>query len=102
MKPGSAATSPVCSPRSSGDFGYALWPYSLYKGFVISARVEGEGHSGKTAPLMVEVGVQQVNCMEDAAAFVALSAALDLSMDACRLFSHKLRKELCPPQDLLF
>ncbi|KAL2249917.1 UNVERIFIED_CONTAM: hypothetical protein Sindi_2465400 [Sesamum indicum] len=102
MKPGSAAATPVCSPRSSGDFGYALWPYSLYKGFVMSAKVEGEGHSGKTAPLMVEVGVQQVNCMEDAAAFVALSAALDLSMDACRLFSHKLRKELCPPQDLLF
>ncbi|KAL0283640.1 UNVERIFIED_CONTAM: hypothetical protein Sangu_2875900 [Sesamum angustifolium] len=93
---------PVCSPRSSGDFGNALWPYSLYKGFVMSAKVEGEGHSGKIAPLMVEVGVQQVNCMEDAAAFVALSAALDLSMDACRLFSHKLRKELCPPQDLLF
>ncbi|GFQ04043.1 hypothetical protein PHJA_002683600 [Phtheirospermum japonicum] len=84
---GSGAASPGCSPRSSGDFG----------GFVMSASVGGEG---KAAP-WVEVGVQQVNCTEDAAAFVALSAALDLSMDACRLFSHKLRKELCPPQDFL-
>lgn len=99
--PRSAATSPGCSPRGSGDFGYGLWPYCMYRGFVMSASVEGERGSGKTAPL-VEVGVQQVNFTEDAAAFVALSAALDLSMDACRLFSHKLRKELCPPQDLLF
>lgn len=95
--------SPVCSPRGSGDFGYGLWPYCMYKGFVMSARVEGEGRRGGTvvAPL-VEVGVQHVSCTEDAAAFVALSAALDLSIDACRLFSQKLRKELCPPQDLLF
>ncbi|KAH6836242.1 formin-like protein [Perilla frutescens var. hirtella] len=98
--PRSTATSPGCSPRSSGDFGYGLWPYCMYRGFVMAASVEGEGGSGKMAPL-VEVGVQQVNCTEDAAAFVALSAALDLSMDACRLFSHKLRKELCPPQDIL-
>jgi hypothetical protein len=33
--------------------------------------------------------------MEDAAVFVALAAAVDLSMDACQLFSRKLRKELC-------
>ncbi|KAI3465207.1 hypothetical protein Pfo_021870 [Paulownia fortunei] len=99
--PRSAATSPGCSPRSSGDFGYGLWPYCMYRGFVMSASVEGEGRSRKIAPL-VEVSVQQVNCTEDAAAFVALSAAMDLSMDACKLFSHKLRKELCPPQDLLF
>ncbi|KAK6139057.1 hypothetical protein DH2020_027200 [Rehmannia glutinosa] len=96
----SAASSPGCSPRGSGDFGYGLWPYCMYRGFVMSASVEGEGKTGKMAP-MVEVSVQQVNCTEDAAAFVALSAAMDLSMDACRLFSQKLRKELCPPQDLM-
>ncbi|KAK4387639.1 hypothetical protein Sango_2370500 [Sesamum angolense] len=102
--PKSAAASPGCSPRSSGDFGYGLWPYCMYRGFVMSASVEGEGRSGrgKTAAPQVEVSVQHVSCTEDAAAFVALSAALDLSIDACRLFSHKLRKELCPPQDLLF
>ncbi|CAH1454217.1 unnamed protein product [Lactuca virosa] len=90
--------SPVCSPRGSGDFGYGLWPYCAYKGFVMAATVEGEGKRGKA--MMVEVSVQHVNCTEDAAAFVALSAAIDLSIDACRLFSQKLRKELCQPQEL--
>ncbi|XP_007018388.2 PREDICTED: uncharacterized protein LOC18591901 [Theobroma cacao] len=95
--PGSA-TSPACSPRSSGDFGYGLWPFCVYRGFVMSARVEGEGKCSKPC---VEVSVQHVNCTEDAAAFVALAAAVDLSMDACRLFSQRLRKELCNHQDLL-
>nr|GMD17727.1 uncharacterized protein LOC109193052 [Ipomoea batatas] len=44
---------------------------------------------------MVQVVVNHVNCMADAALFVALSAAIDLSMDACQLFSRKLRKEFC-------
>ncbi|XP_050230626.1 uncharacterized protein LOC126679599 [Mercurialis annua] len=94
----SNAASPVCSPRSSGDFGYGLWPYCLYRGFVMSANVEGEGKCSKPS---VEVSVQHVNCTEDAAAFVALAAAIDLSMDACRLFSQRLRKELCQDRDLL-
>ncbi|WOK99580.1 hypothetical protein Cni_G08292 [Canna indica] len=93
----SRSTSPGCSPRGSGDFGYALWPFSSYRGFVMSSTVPGEGRSGRP---IVEVGVQHVGCTEDAAAFVALAAAIDLSMDACRLFSHKLRKELSAP-DLL-
>ncbi|CAI9116042.1 OLC1v1017089C1 [Oldenlandia corymbosa var. corymbosa] len=119
--PGSAA-SPAVSPRSSGDFGYGLWPYCMYRGFVMSASVAGEGSSSRSSggggggsnkivdgknsggkskkQPTVEISVQHVNCTEDAAAFVALSAAIDLSMDACRLFSQKLRKELCPPQDL--
>ncbi|XWS14851.1 hypothetical protein CRYUN_Cryun35bG0044000 [Craigia yunnanensis] len=92
------ATSPACSPRSSGDFGYGLWPFCVYRGFVMSARVEGEGKCSKPC---VEVSVQHVNCTEDAAAFVALAAAIDLSMDACKLFSQRLRKELCNHQDLL-
>ncbi|KAE8720522.1 Ergosterol28 isoform 1 [Hibiscus syriacus] len=95
--PGSA-TSPACSPGSSGDFGYGLWPYCVYRGFVMSAGVEGEGKCSKPC---VEVSVQHVNCTEDAAAFVALGAAIDLSMDACRLFTQRLRKELCSPQDFL-
>ncbi|KAL4566153.1 hypothetical protein LXL04_030263 [Taraxacum kok-saghyz] len=89
--------SPACSPRGSGDYGYGLWPFCAYKGFVMSATVEGEGRRAKAA-MMVEVSVQHVSCTEDAAAFVALSAAIDLSIDACRLFSQKLRKELCQPQ----
>ncbi|CAO2817716.1 unnamed protein product [Amaranthus hypochondriacus] len=90
--------SPGCSPRrKSGDFGTGLWPYSAYRGFVMSALVEGEGKCSKPT---VEVGVQHVTCTEDAAAYVALAAAVDLSIDACRLFSQKLRKELCQSLDL--
>ncbi|GLT62984.1 hypothetical protein SLA2020_355840 [Shorea laevis] len=92
------SASPVCSPRGSGDFGYGLWPFCVYRGFVMSARVEGEGRCSKPC---VEVGVQHVNCSEDAAAFVALAAAVDLSMDACKLFSQRLRKELCNQRDSL-
>eukprot|EP00262_Sarcandra_glabra_P010043 TRINITY_DN24906_c0_g1_i1.p1 TRINITY_DN24906_c0_g1~~TRINITY_DN24906_c0_g1_i1.p1 ORF type:complete len:437 (+),score=20.96 TRINITY_DN24906_c0_g1_i1:304-1614(+) len=87
--------SPGCSPRNSGDFGLGLWPFCVYRGFIMSSTTEGEG---KYSRPIVEVGVQHVTCMEDAAAFVALSAAIDLSMDACKLFSQKLRKELCPQQ----
>ncbi|EEF52206.1 uncharacterized protein LOC8288088 [Ricinus communis] len=94
----SNAASPVCSPRGSGDFGYGLWPYCVYRGFVMSASVEGEGKCSKPS---VQVSVQHVNCTEDAAAFVALAATVDLSMDACRLFSQRLRKELCQDRDLL-
>ncbi|KAL7168006.1 hypothetical protein ACSBR2_038442 [Camellia fascicularis] len=50
----------------------------------------------------VQVGVQHVTCMPDAALFVALSAAIDLSIDACRLFSHKLRKEFLHEQQESF
>lgn len=65
---------------------------SPVKGFVMGSTVEGEG---KVSKPVVQVGVQHVSCMADAALFIALSAAIDLSMDACRLFAHKLRKELC-------
>ncbi|XP_074569071.1 uncharacterized protein LOC141825588 [Curcuma longa] len=95
--PLSRSTSPGCSPRGSGDFGHATWPFSSYRGFVMSSTVAGEGRNGRPT---VEVGVQHVACAEDAAAFVALAAAIDLSMNACRLFSHKLRRELSSP-DLL-
>ncbi|XP_042493124.1 uncharacterized protein LOC122072789 [Macadamia integrifolia] len=91
-------STPSGSPKNSGDFGYGLWPYCMYRGFVMSSRVEGEGKCSKPS---VEVSVQHVNCTEDAAAFVALAAAIDLSMDACRLFSQKLRKEMCQQQDLM-
>ncbi|KAK9163550.1 hypothetical protein Syun_004452 [Stephania yunnanensis] len=92
-----SGNSPGCSPRGSGDFGYGLWPYSMYRGFVMSSTVEGEGKCSRPE---VVVSAQHVNCTEDAAAFVALAAAVDLSMDACRLFSQKLRKELSQHQDL--
>ncbi|KAG6480531.1 hypothetical protein ZIOFF_057115 [Zingiber officinale] len=95
--PLSRSISPGCSPRGSRDFGHAIWPFSSYRGYVMSSSVAGEGRGGRST---VEVGVEHVGCTEDAADFVALAAAIDLSMDACRLFSHKLRRELSSP-DLL-
>ncbi|GJN10340.1 hypothetical protein PR202_ga28426 [Eleusine coracana subsp. coracana] len=90
--------SPGCSPRGSGDWGggaqtlqHGAWPFGSFRGFVMSAAVQGEGRCSRP---VVEVGVAHVGCAEDAAAFVALAAAVDLSMDACRLFSCKLRREL--------
>ncbi|XP_016472803.1 uncharacterized protein LOC107794788 [Nicotiana tabacum] len=65
---------------------------SPIRGFVMVSTVEGEG---KTSVPTIQVGVQHVKSMADAALFISLSAAIDLSMDACRLFSRKLRKELC-------
>ncbi|KAJ3670080.1 hypothetical protein LUZ60_010404 [Juncus effusus] len=98
-KAGSRSASPGCSPRGSGDFnGYGLWNLTGYRGFVMSSTVGGEKRGLKP---LVEVGVSQVSCIEDAAAYVALSAAVDLSMDACRFFSCKLRKELTQTGDAL-
>ncbi|CAH8357085.1 unnamed protein product [Eruca vesicaria subsp. sativa] len=63
--------------------------------FFMSTRVE---RVQKHSRPKVEVVDTYVECVEDAAAYVALAAAVDLSMDACRLFSHKIRKELRPPR----
>ncbi|KAG2302286.1 hypothetical protein Bca4012_060605 [Brassica carinata] len=73
------------------DFGFLLAQAQENLGFVMSTRVEGVEKQSRPK---VEVGEKYVKCVEDAAAHVALAAAVDLSMDACRLFSHKLRKEL--------
>jgi hypothetical protein len=50
---------------------------------VMSASVKGEG-KGKRPALNVEVAAKFVRSKEDLAAYVALAAALDLSVDACR------------------
>ncbi|KAF7811114.1 DUF1005 family protein [Senna tora] len=100
-----SGVTPVNTPHGSWDLGsgsrsrpgsgtgseFGLDQQCLYKGFVMSATVDGEGKLSKPE---VEVGVKHVTCTEDAAAFVALAAAMDLSLDACKLFSQKLRKEL--------
>ncbi|GER25141.1 hypothetical protein STAS_00700, partial [Striga asiatica] len=57
-------------------------------GFVMGSSVGGE--RGASGPPGVEVGVRHV---AEAALFVALSAAADLSVEACRPFSGKLRRE---------
>lgn len=98
--PGPFFNSPISTPSSSFDLGsecgsgsgsgWCWGPQWMYRGFVMSSTV-GEERA------QVQVGAQHVTCAEDAAVFVALAAAADLSVDACRPFSHKLRKELRPP-----
>ncbi|CAL4996935.1 unnamed protein product [Urochloa decumbens] len=55
-------------------------------GFVMSCRVEGEARSSRP---VVQLAARHVACMEDAAMFVALAAAVDLSVKACRPFPPK-------------
>lgn len=55
-------------------------------GFVMSCRVQGEARSSRP---LVQLAMRHVTCMEDAAMFVALSAAVDLSVKACRPFRRK-------------
>lgn len=86
------ANSPVSTPRSSGDFNFSTWPFPSYGGFVMSSTVQGERKCSKP---VVQLAMRHVTCMEDAAVFVALAAAVDLSRDACQLFTRKLKKELC-------
>ncbi|XP_057454312.1 uncharacterized protein LOC130745907 [Lotus japonicus] len=81
-----AAASPVPSPQSSGDFG-ALSP--VVGGFVMCCRVQGEGKRGKP---LVQLALRHVTCVEDAAIFMALAAAVDLSIEACRPFRRKIRR----------
>ncbi|KAG2704024.1 hypothetical protein I3760_06G164100 [Carya illinoinensis] len=91
---GSGSRSRRGSSSGSGsglEIGYGPLSPPRYRGFVVSSTVEGAGKCSKPE---VEVGVRHVTCAEDAATYVALAAAMDLSMDACGLFSKKLRKEL--------
>ncbi|KAG8046597.1 hypothetical protein GUJ93_ZPchr0008g13306 [Zizania palustris] len=55
-------------------------------GFVMSCRVEGEARSSRP---LVQLAMRHVTCMEDAAMFLALAAAVDLSVKACRPFRRK-------------
>lgn len=80
-----AGSTPVPSPQSSGDF-TALSP--IAGGFVMSCRVQGEGKSSKP---LVQLAMRHVTCVEDAAIFMALAAAVDLSIEACRPFRRKIR-----------
>ena len=81
-----AAATPVPSPQSSGDFA-ALSP--VVGGFVMSCRVQGEGKKSKP---LVQLAMRHVTCVEDAAIFMALAAAVDLSIETCRPFRRKTRR----------
>ncbi|KAJ4773032.1 DUF1005 family protein (DUF1005) [Rhynchospora pubera] len=63
-------------------------------GYVMSCKVGGEGRRWqgqniKLMPLVVQLAVRHVTCIEDAAVFVALAAAVDLCVKACRPFHRK-------------
>jgi hypothetical protein len=79
------AATPIPSPQSSGDFS----GLSPIVGFIMSCRVQGEGKHNKP---LVQLAMRHVTCVEDAAIFMALAAAVDLSIVACRPFRRKLRK----------
>jgi len=80
--------SPLPSPRSSGDFAFNFG-LQLLGGFVMNCHVQGEGKSSKP---MVQLASRHITCVEDAAIFMALTAAVDLSIEACRPFSRKPRR----------
>lgn len=76
------AATPIPSPQSSGDFS----GLSPIVGFIMSCRVQGEGKHNKP---LVQLAMRHVTY---AAIFMALAAAVDLSIVACRPFRRKLRK----------
>ncbi|KAJ7526777.1 hypothetical protein O6H91_16G022900 [Diphasiastrum complanatum] len=86
----SPCISPVETPQSSGDCSFNLG-LPIASGFVMSCKVPGERKSSKPT---VQLATRHVACVEDAAVFMALAAAVDLSRDACQPFSRKLRSEL--------
>ena len=87
--------SPTGSPQSSGDFAFNMAVCGL-DGFVMSCSVGGKGGRSYSKNRMkpeVQVAVRHLSSVEDSAVFMALAAAIDLSIDACQSFTRKLRKE---------
>ncbi|XP_071698867.1 uncharacterized protein [Rutidosis leptorrhynchoides] len=80
------SNSNIPSPQSSGDFA-GLSPVA--GGFVMSCRVQGEAKRGKP---MVQLAMRHVTCVEDAAIFMALAVAVDLSIEACKPFRRRFRR----------
>ncbi|GLJ53300.1 hypothetical protein SUGI_1135930 [Cryptomeria japonica] len=65
-------------------------------GFIMSATTIHSEHkkTGKCSKLQVQLAKRHVTCVEDAAVFMALAAAVDLSVDACQPFSRRFTKDL--------
>ncbi|XP_013611613.1 PREDICTED: uncharacterized protein LOC106318262 [Brassica oleracea var. oleracea] len=82
------AATPIPSPQSSGDYS-GLGQCVSGGGFVMSSRVQGEGKSSKP---VVQLAMRHVTCVEDAAIFMALAAAVDLSILACKPFRRTSRR----------
>lgn len=75
---------------AEGDHGAAASGFVAGScGFVMNCRVQGEGKSSRP---IVQLAMRHVTCVEDAAIFMAVAAAVDLSMETCRPFRRKTRK----------
>lgn len=61
-------------------------------GFVMNCKVQGEEKCSKP---LVHLAARHIACVQDAAIFVALAAAVDLSIRACRPFGRKAKKSIC-------
>ncbi|WOL19008.1 hypothetical protein Cni_G27805 [Canna indica] len=72
------------------DYSASLGP--MIGGFVMNCKVQGEGKCSKP---LVHLAMRHVTCVEDAAIFMALAAAVDLSIKACRPFGRKSKKGFC-------
>lgn len=88
--PRRSTPSPSPSPRSSGELSFNSGLQGVGD-FVMSCGVRGDRDSSKP---LVQVAMRHVSCVEDVAVFIALAAAVDLSVDACQPFRRRLRKEL--------
>ncbi|KAF8712997.1 hypothetical protein HU200_028786 [Digitaria exilis] len=86
-------TSPVMA-AAAGHCAASLGVACAGGGFVMSCRVAGEARSSRP---LVQLAMRHVTCMEDAAMFVALAAAVDLSVKACRPFPRKPNKKSTSP-----
>lgn len=62
---------------------------SMIGGFVMNCKVQGEG---KVSRPLVQLAMGHVMCVEDAAIFIALAAAVELSIEACRPFRRKAKR----------
>ncbi|KAJ6822215.1 uncharacterized protein M6B38_279940 [Iris pallida] len=88
---------PVVSPKGSSSSEYGVTAAAsigggqaaMVAGFVMNCRVQGEGKISKP---VVQLAMRHVTCVEDAAIFMALAAAVDLSIEACRPFRRKTKK----------
>ncbi|RCV29890.1 hypothetical protein SETIT_6G049700v2 [Setaria italica] len=89
------APAPVpAAAAAAGHCAVSLGAACAGGGFVMSCKVEGEARSSRP---FVQLAMRHVTCMEDAAMFVALAAAVDLSVKACRPFRRKPGKKAASP-----
>jgi len=61
---------------------------------VNGGRGREEQGEGKSSKLLVQLAMRHIMCVEDAAIFMALAAAVDLRIEACRPFRRKAKKSV--------